>query len=257
MSSQMLGKYSPRLSPLPFYKITYNTNGGMDRACVYNWGCNFRCRGCAYKLKPPNELPEGKEPWLGPEEIKSTLSRLMPKRVHFLGGEPTTNPSLPELARFAHEKLGAVTKVGHTNGSGRIPDCVDEATFSIKAFSSEIHEAYTGAPNGAVLANFRDAYKRGIKVSASTVLIPGVIGVGEVGRVAEFVGRVGRGIRFHITAYMPVPGAPYLEPSIEELDDACALAKGYVDSVSCWSAGKANFFSLKRNFEAYDSIKVA
>jgi pyruvate formate lyase activating enzyme len=242
---------------LPFYKITYNTNNGMDRACVYNWGCNFRCRGCAYKLKPSDELPQGNGLWLGPEGIKSTLRRLMPRRVHFLGGEPTTNPSLPELTRFAHEELGAVTKVGHTNGSGRIPDCVDEAAFSIKAYSNEIHEGYTGAPNIAILANFVDAYKRGLKISASTVLIPGVVGVGEVGRVAEFVGSVDRDISFHIMGYMPVPGVPYIEPTTGELGDACALAKNHVNSVSIWTAGKANFFILKRNSEAYKSIQVS
>jgi pyruvate formate lyase activating enzyme len=242
---------------LPFYKITYNIHGGMDRACVYNWGCNFRCRGCAYKIKPPGDLPRGDGPWLGAEEIRATLRRIMPKRVHFLGGEPTTNPMLPELARFAREELGAVTKVGHTNGSGRIPDFVDEAAFSIKAYSSDIHEAYTGFPNAPVLANFQDAHSRGLKVSASTVLIPGLVGVGEVGRVAEYVGGIDRGIRFHITAYMPVPGVAYAAPSGGELEGACALAKDHVSVVSCWSVGKANFFKAKCNSEAYDSAQVA
>jgi pyruvate formate lyase activating enzyme len=241
---------------LPFYKVTFNRHGGMDRACVYNWGCNFRCRGCAYKLKPPEELPGANGPWLTQEGVKDALARLMPKRVHFLGGEPTTNPLLPEMARFAKEELGALTKVGHTNGSGRIPDFVDEVAFSIKAYSSSIHEQYTGAPNESVLANFEDACSRGLRVTASTVLIPGAVGVEEVGRIAEFVGGVDRGIRLHITAYMPVPGVPYPEPSAQELRDACALAQKFVGSVSCWSAGKSNFFSLKRNSEAYDSVQV-
>jgi pyruvate-formate lyase-activating enzyme len=242
---------------MPFYKVTFNRHSSMDRACVYNWGCNFRCRGCAYKLKPPEELPGGNGPWLTQEGVKAALGRLMPKRVHFLGGEPTTNPLLPEMARFAKEGLGAVTKVGHTNGSGRIPDYIDEAAFSIKAYSRDIHERYTGATNESVLANFSDAYGRGIKVSASTVLIPGAVGIEEVGRVAEFVGNVDRGIRLHVTAYMPVQGVPYPEPSSQELRDACALAQKFVGSVSCGSVRKSDFFNLKRNSEAYDSVQVA
>lgn len=242
---------------MPFYKVTFNRHGGMDRACVYNWGCNFSCRGCAYKLKPPAELPGCHGPWLGAGEIRSALLKLSPKRVHFLGGEPTTNPSLAEMARFAHEELGAIVKVGHTNGSGRIPECVDEAAFSIKAHSRSAHEGYTGMPNDQVLANFVDAYRRGVRVSASSVLIPGAVGVEEVARVAEFVGGVDRRIRFHITAYMPVGGVPYPAPSDRELADACALARLYVDSVSCWSPGKAGFFGQGKKAEAYDSVQVA
>jgi pyruvate formate lyase activating enzyme len=229
----------------------------MDRACVYNLGCNFRCRGCAYKLKLSTffDGDHGRE--LELEDVESALSRIVPRRVHFLGGEPTTNLSLPELARFAHEELGASTKVGHTNGSGRIPEYVDEAAFSIKAYTSSIHEEYTGLPNGAVLRNFLDAYERGIKVSASTVLIPGVVDAEEVGKVAEFIGGVDRSIHFHITAYIPVPGVPYAMPNAKELGEACSTAMKHVDIVTCRSLSRDDFFALKSCDGHYRSLQVA
>lgn len=227
----------------------------MDRACVYNRGCNFRCRGCAYKLKGSSTSGESAELSLG--EIKAALVRLAPRRVHFLGGEPTTNPMLPELSRFVREKLRAVTKVGHTNGSGRIPDFIDEAAFSIKAYTSSVHEEYTGCSNAAVLRNFEDAYERGIRVSASTVLIPGLVDVGEVEGVARFVGGLDRGISFHITAYIPVPGAPYQPPSARELSEACLAARRHVDRVTCRWLSREDFFSLKQCDWQYGSLQVA
>jgi pyruvate formate lyase activating enzyme len=242
---------------LPFHKITFNTVGGMDRACVYNRGCNFRCKGCAYKLKPTIGGKEEQGSQLGLDKVRATLESLEPKRVHFLGGEPTTNPLLPQLARFAHEELGALTKVGHTNGSGRIPDYVDEAAFSIKAYTNDTHEEYTGLPNNAVLRNFVDAYERGIRVSASTVLIPGVVDATEVGRVAEFVGGVNRSIHLHITTYIPVPSAPYQSPSARQLNEACSLAMRYVGNVTYKVLTQADFLSLKRRDELYNSIQVA
>jgi pyruvate formate lyase activating enzyme len=236
--------------------MTFNTNGGMGRACVYNRGCNFRCKGCAYKLKPVPFFKE-LEQELDLEAVESTLKRLAPKRVHFLGGEPTSNPLLPELARYAHEELGALTKIGHTNGSGRIPEYIDEAAFSIKAYTSSIHEEYTGLPNGTVLRNFMDAHTRGISVSASTVLIPGVVDPKEVGNVAEFVGGVDRSIHFHITAYIPVPGVPYAAPNAKELGEACSAAMKHVDIVTCRALSQDDFLGLKSCDGPYKSLQVA
>lgn len=214
----------------------------MDRACIYNRGCNFLCRGCAYKLKPPALVKEEQKKELALEDMELTLKRLTPKRVHFLGGEPTTNPMLPELARFAREVLGSTTKIGHTNGSGRIPENIDEVAFSIKAYTNSIHEEYTGLPNGSVLKNFVEAYERGIKVSASTVLIPNIVDVKEVERVAEFVGGVDRGICFHIIAYIPVPNLSYTQPSMRELREACSAARKHVDEVTFTYHPERNIF---------------
>jgi len=55
---------------VPFYKITYSDR--YRRATLHNWGCNFRCLGCAYKIRdfPPVER------WPGLGEIKDVLRGL-------------------------------------------------------------------------------------------------------------------------------------------------------------------------------------
>ena len=50
---------------MPFYKVTYSDK--YKRATIHNYGCNFRCRGCSYKLlkrpKPERFLSACDEPY--------------------------------------------------------------------------------------------------------------------------------------------------------------------------------------------------
>ena len=79
---------------MAIYKITYSEK--YRRATLHNYGCNFRCRGCTYKLKRnprPKQFPTI-------EAIHDCLRGLDLDAVHFMGGEPTTNPQLPDLLAF-------------------------------------------------------------------------------------------------------------------------------------------------------------
>jgi pyruvate formate lyase activating enzyme len=113
---------------MPFYKLTYSQP--YRRATLHNLGCNFRCLGCAYKLKgrpQPERIPTL-------DEFKQALTSLDCERVHFMGGEPTTNPDLPEMLRFCKEELDLITMLGHTNGSRLPTENLDGANVSFKAF---------------------------------------------------------------------------------------------------------------------------
>jgi pyruvate-formate lyase-activating enzyme len=96
-----------------------------------------------------------------------------------------------------------------------------------------------------------------VQVTASSVLIPRVIDAEEVGRVAEYVGELDRRIPFHITAYMPVPGAPFFAPTMEEIKEAEDISKRYLDKVTYRAMSVENFFDLKANNQSYKSIQVA
>jgi pyruvate formate lyase activating enzyme len=242
---------------LGFYKITFNMNDGCSRVCLHNSGCNFKCVGCAYKITGAKLGPSPSDRTLEGERIVEILSELRPKRVHFLGGEPTINPELGRITRFAREELGAITKIGHTNGSGRIPEFIDEAAVSIKAYNERLHWMYTGMSNKNVLSNFADAYDRGVKLEVSTVLIPGVIPVEEVERVAEFVARIDRGIKFHITGYIPVPGVPWRSPTPEEMEEAARAARGHLTEVRARRLSVQELAGLRITDPSFRSTRVA
>jgi len=230
---------------LTFYKVTMNGNEGHERVCVHNKGCNFHCLGCAYKVPNAGIGPSDSDREIGTQQVIETLWKMNVKRVHFVGGEPLINSDLARVAEFAHEELGATTVIGHSNGSKRVPDFIDEATISIKALDSAIHKAYTGMPNKQVLKNFKDAYERGIKLKSSTVLIPRLVTTEEVERIARFISKIDSSIPFHITAYMPVPEVELWAPSEGEVNAAMSAAKRHLINVS-GSVLSAEAFSTRK-----------
>lgn len=84
---------------MAIYKITYSEK--FRRANLHNYGCNFNCAWCSYKLNG-NGRPDR---FLTIDKIKEVLSQLDLERVHFIGGEPTIYPGLAEIAEFAHNQL--------------------------------------------------------------------------------------------------------------------------------------------------------
>ena len=239
-----------------FYKVTMNGNEGHEKMCVYNKGCNFRCLGCAYKVPNAGIGPSDSEREIGTQQVIELLRKKGARRVHFIGGEPLINADLARIAEFAHEELEATTVIGHSNGSKRVPDFIDEATISIKAFDDVVHKAYTGVSNGQVLTNFKDAYERGVKMKASTVLIPGIITPEEVEGIAVFISELDRRIPFHITAYMPVPDVGLRAPSDGEMGAAVLAAKRHLSNVSGSMLDAKTFSAMKEKDPAFRSHKI-
>lgn len=234
------------------YKITYSTPN--RRACLYSRGCPFRCRGCAYKLRQV-ERPQR---FLTLEQIRSVLSELEGlQRVHFLGGDPSASKHLPRILQMCKSDLGLTTWLGHTNGTGLPLANLDGANFSLKAFTPELHEEYTGYPRQPIYDNFRDAYDAGITLRANTVLIPKYIDAAEIGRIAKFVAGVDRGIPFHVVGYMAVPGQPWREPTPEEMQQVVAAAERYLCEVSFSHLSAEEYTRLKASDQLYDSVRVA
>lgn len=210
---------------MAFYKVTYSQE--CRRATVHNRGCNYRCLGCAYKIR---DFPEVTV-WPSLAEIKAALATLDAERVHFMGGEPTTCPDLPELLRHCKRELGLRTFLGHTNGSSIPLLDLDGANVSFKAFSPDKHELYTGKPAGPVYEGFRRAFEAGLELKASTVFIPGFVDHDEVARIAGFVASLSADIPFHVMGYIPIPGTPWPRPSAEQMEEVVAAVRGVLTTV--------------------------
>jgi pyruvate formate lyase activating enzyme len=211
---------------MPFYKITYAEK--YRRATLHHWGCNFRCQGCTYKLKRSQRPRQ----FLAIEAIHDCLRSLDLDAVHFMGGEPTTNPQLPNLLAFCKRELGVTTRLGHTNGSGLVLENLDGSNVSFKVFDDHLHREYTGHSAAPLFENFRRSYEAGLEMKASTVFNPDFGGVEQVEKVAAFVGGLDRGIPFHVLGYIPVPGAPWRRPTDEEMEQAVAIARRCLDAVT-------------------------
>lgn len=208
--------------------------------------CNLSCRGCYTNYekldfglmddpvaeiagKPLETEPES---FLSFEEVMERIKGLEIKYAVFMGTEAALDSEMPVLARALHENSSSYN-IMLTNGV-KLADMehIDEIIFSIKAYTDEIHQEYTGRSNKKVLENFKKIWRSGKKLQAETVLIPGYIDAGEVERVAEFIAGVDKSITFRIDAYFPVPGCPWRAATKEEVEEASRLAKKYLDNVN-------------------------
>jgi pyruvate formate lyase activating enzyme len=220
---------------MAFYKITCNEKYCF--ATVHNYGCTFRCPTCSYKLhsgpsgKPGLSFPAPKQ-YLKTEEIKEALRKLPIKNLYFMGGEPTVAKDLPEILRFAKEELHIGTRLGHTNGS-KIPlPYLDGANIGLKAWDEDLHRTITGQERNQIFANVAAAHKVGMNLKINVVYVPGLVDLDQVEDVAAWLASVDKDIPFHIMGYIPVPGQPYPQPTVEQMMMAENLSRRHLQNVA-------------------------
>jgi pyruvate formate lyase activating enzyme len=197
-------------------------------ATLCNHGCNWDCSICSYKLR--GDLQPSR--FLSTEAIVDALSSAHIDNLVVLGGEPLTCEDLDVIIGFAKNELEARVKIAHSNASILPPEGVDEMGVSLRAVTKRKHQQLTGMPNSKVLANIFKLFDRGIELSISTILIPEVITLDEIEKIAQYVASVDDCIPFHITGYLPVPGIPWMSPSLDEMKAAVKVACSHLKNVS-------------------------
>jgi pyruvate formate lyase activating enzyme len=226
------------------------------RLNIHNYGCDMSCSWCFYKLNGRREPNK----YLSTEEIIKHMEIVDVDRVSFVGGEPTSNPQLEEVAEYASVQLGLITKLGHSNGAQVPPPFIDEANISIKTLRDDLSLDHCGRSGRLALENFRKAYDNGVKLEASTVLIPGLIDRDQVLEVAEAVSKIDDRIPFHIIGYIPVPGAEWRRPTHEEMKDTFAAVSELFDKVtmSHWAPSdwKKGISKLDPRFEKVNVVRA-
>jgi len=234
------------------YKITYSKK--FKRANVHNYGCNFNCAWCSYKLQEKFKPDK----FLSVAEIREVLGELDIDRVHFVGGELTTYPRFPEICNFTKNELGVYNKIGHSNGFNLPPDTIDAISVSIKILSDDVHLKYAGKSNVPVLKNFKTIYERGIEVDASSVFIPGLVEYDEIDEISRFIALIDPEIPYHIVGYVPVPDAPWRSPTYGEVLKAKQVAEKYLDDVTIsWFHSPEDYIKMTKEDSDYQSMRVA
>ena len=242
---------------MAFYKVTYNAK--HEFATVHNYGCTFRCPICSYKLVSGSDGIPGlvypkPERFLSDDEVKGALSSVSPKKVNFMGGEPTVARSLPDMLDFVKNELHAKTMLGHTNGSDLSLKYLDAANVGLKAWDEDVHKFMTGVDKAKIYGSFEKAARRGVELSANLIYIPGLVDIDQVEAVAKYLSGFD-GIRFHIMGYIPVPGQPYRRPTEEEMEKAKAVAQRYLGSVRYSHLSPEQIAALERRDDRFD-VKV-
>jgi pyruvate formate lyase activating enzyme len=206
--------------------MTYEEQSCTATLC--NHGCNWNCSICSYKLRedlhPTN--------FLSTDEILESLSSVKVERVVLLGGEPLTCSDLEMIVEYSKEVLKARVKIAHSNASLLPPPGIDEMGISLRAVTKRKHQQLTGASNNKVMANIFKVHDCGVELHMSTILIPDVITLDEIEKIAEFVASVDENIPFHVTSYIPVPGIPWRSPSHDEMRAAVRVVCKHLRNVT-------------------------
>lgn len=244
---------------MAFYKLTFNQK--YRCVTVYNYGCNFRCPVCSYKLRSGADGMPGQSfprPELFPAlaEFKKALAGLAVDRVFFMGGEPTVAPDLPELLRFAKHELGLETALGHTNGS-RLPVAdLDMVNVGFKAWDEQLHLNFTGRPKALIYDNFKAAFYSGIKMKANVILIPGLVEIEQIAAIAEWLSRLSPEIPLHVNGYIPVPGQPFEKPSDMNMADVIDACRQYLNTVDSSNISPEAAVGLAERDDRFDSVRI-
>jgi pyruvate formate lyase activating enzyme len=220
------------------FRMSYQEESCTVVLC--NHGCNWDCSICSYKLR--GDIQPSR--FLSMNMIINGLSSARVERVILMGGEPLTCEDLDTIVVFVKEELGAIVKIAHSNASLLPPEGIDEMGVSLHAITKRKHQQLTGAPNNKVLANIYKLYDRGIKIKISTILIPEVIALDEIKRISEYVASVDESIHFHITGYIPVPGLPWMSPSMEEMKAAVKEACRHLKNVTSSSLTLKDYLAM-------------
>ncbi len=218
-----------------------------DSIHVYFKGCNFQCKGCVCKISPwdihlppdvCNRLPSIEDvDTLSLPDLDNLLRFQNAGRAILSGGDPTVDDELPSVVKFFTDSgMGTIL---FTNGDllneGLIHK-LEEAGLggvyvSVKAYSNPIHKQFTGNSNKRSLENFKRLVNSRIKLRAGTILIPGLVDVDEIERLAKFIGGIDPNIPFRIAGYLPVAGTPWRGPTKDESVRAAQVAGKYLKNV--------------------------
>jgi len=211
---------------------------GKVNLAVFYEACTFSCLSCQnwhFRLKrPPGQVSAAE---LAAQAHARTFC------VCYFGGDPTAQmPHALAASRLLSEQ--GVTVCWETNGSMH-PRFLDQAVdlslqtggclkFDIKALDETLHLALTGVSNQRTLENFRRAARRNGQrepplVIASTLLVPGYVEAGEVGRIARFIAAIDPDIPYALLGFHPhffIPDLPRTSVRHAEEAEAAARAAG-------------------------------
>jgi pyruvate formate lyase activating enzyme len=191
---------------------------GYKNLAVFYQACSFDCLYCQnWQFRALARRPSS----VSPESLAGAVDQET-SCICYFGGDPT--PQLVHSLLTAREAKarrpeGILRICWETNGSmnaallqsiARVAlssgGCIK---FDLKAWNLNLHRALCGAGNERTLKNFRRLVEWTRSrpwpppVVASTLLVPGYVGVEEVSRLAKFISGLGPEIPYSLLAFYP------------------------------------------------------
>jgi pyruvate formate lyase activating enzyme len=173
--------------------------GRLKNLAVFYGSCSSDCLFC--QNLSYQEMMKSGTPLMTPTELAGVADEST-ACVCYFGGDPACNPrhsvEVSKLLIEQHQTRICYETNGNISGKwlSKISDVVWDSNgtikFDLKAVTPSLYTALTGINNGAVLKNFKKLSRRGKDresefLVASILLVPGYIGMAEVGRLCDYI----------------------------------------------------------------------
>lgn len=217
------------------------------------------CLGCLCKegiydhlLKDDDQkyfanAPNAPERLLDLDQVLDRLDELNPRRIYLTGEEATLDPNYAAITKAFHEQFNS-ENVLYTNGF-KMPsmDDTDSVEVGIKAITEELHQWYTGRSAEPVKNNFIRYARSGVRLTAASILIPGLVEIAEIERIAQFIAGIDRNIPYYVLPYFPAGENKWRKTKPEEVAEAVERVSRYLTNVSgCQGVKKEILHEVER-----------
>jgi len=176
------------------------------------------------------------------------------------GGEPTLDRSfLLDVVLNLKMHVGVKHITLSTNGylldrkyvMGLKDAGLDEVKLDIKAYNDSIHQWYTCMSKRPVLKAARYLCESKLDFRVETVLMPGIVDVEEIERIASFLARIEPGIKYKVVKFAPGEAREKVtrRPGDYEIQLAVNSASKYLRNVAGGKACVQQFASLESREE--------
>lgn len=206
---------------------------------IYLSGCNFKCKGCftareniGIQLSSDDVVDLSTKVWKYANKQASDIT--------VTGGEPTLNPDylikLVSGLKDINDRVGLYTN-GYLLGQNLVQELesvqLDLLKLDLKALDPEIHYKYTGRDNSSVLKAIQLLNNSDLNFYIVTVLIPEIIDVGEIEKIAKYLSSIDNEINYLIKPFSPnsAPSNVGRAPTPEEMSSALTAAQKYLNNV--------------------------
>ncbi|MBA7511489.1 GTP 3',8-cyclase [subsurface metagenome] len=225
-------------------------------------GCNFKCKGCFSIARDTvgESMPvERLISWVKKSNRAYKGNTLLEEAV-ITGGEPTLDRSfLLDVVLNLKMHVGVKHITLSTNGylldrkyvMGLKDAGLDEVKLDIKAYNDSIHQWYTCMSKRPVLKAARYLCESKLDFRVETVLMPGIVDVEEIERIASFLARIEPGIKYKVVKFAPGEAREKVtrRPGDYEIQLAVNSASKYLRNVAGGKACVQQFASLESREE--------
>lgn len=229
---KIIAKHIDPIEKKPFHHFLPKTN----TYSIGTVGCNFRCGFCQnYDISQSRKILGEK---ITPDQIVKEAIKNKCKSIAYTYNEPTIFIEfVKDTAELAKNK--GLKNILVTNGY-ETKEClnfiipyIDAMNIDLKSFSNKFYLKNCQARLSPVLKTIKEAYKKGIWIEITTLLIPDENdSKKEIEKIAKFIASIDKNIPWHISRFFPMYKMKNKSPTeIQKLKEAEKIGKKYLNHV--------------------------